>query len=334
VTPSPPLFVLPLALFLSGLCTACQSAAPGTLKVSSHAVSRSAVSGSAVSGSAAGADEPGPVAVIQGRPLSKAALADFWFERYRDEYGRTLDALVEERLTISEAYRHGIRVPAAALGKAVESEVEARRKQIQSVYGKEADLEAEVKNAYGVGVQTWREKILGPRLHARLLMERVIRWDTNGRERVLGRVIVMEDAAGAMRVVAKVRRGADFSLTAVKESKDPSGKRGGVLPWMGRGDLAFPGVEKRLFAAQAGQVVGPLEVQVQGKPQWQIYKIIRRMPAWTGGYEANYQRLEADLKTTPVGNGEYTRWRARTRRDAGVRYYRPDGRIWMAPVRR
>lgn len=308
-----------LALFFGLFCTACQGSPP-------HAA--------AVSGSATGADKPGPVAVIGGRTVSKATLADYWFERYPQEYGRTLDALVDERLTIAEAYKHGIRVPAAALGKAVDAEVEARRKQIQSVYGKEADLEAEVKNAYGVGVAAWKKKILGPRLHARLLMERVIRWDTNSRERLLARVIVMDDATNAARVAAKVRIGADFSLTAMKESKDPSGKLGGVLPWMGRGDLAFPGVERLLFDAQSAQVVGPLEVRVEGKRQWQIYKIIRRQAAWSGGYEPNYQRLETDLKTTLVDSGEYSRWRVRTRRDAGVRYYRPDGRLWEAPSSR
>lgn len=308
-----------IVLLLLSLCTACRSRAPQT---------------SPVFGSEAGADKDGPVAVIGGRTVSKATLADFWFGRYPEEYGRTLDALVDERLAIAAAYKSGIRVPATALSKAVASEVDARSKQIQSVYGKQADLEAEVRNAYGVDVDVWKTKILEPRLHARLLMERVIRWDTNSRERVLARVIVVEDAPASMRVAAKIRRGADFSLTAMKESKDPSGKAGGVLPWIGRGDLAFPGVEKRLFAAQAGQVVGPLEVQVQGRAQWQIYKIIRRMQAWTGRAEANFERLETDLKTTPVRNAEYERWRVRTRREAGVRYYRPDGRLWQPPARR
>lgn len=285
----------------------------------------------AASGNDRGKASDGPVAVLGGRPVSKADLADYWFERYPEEYGRTLDALLDERLVIDAAHRLGIRVPAEELQKAVNKEVEARRKQIRSMYGDDVDLGTELRRAYGVTVATWRTKVLAPRLHVRLLLERVIRWDTHSRERVHARVIVLEDAARAQRITDKIRRGADFSLTALKESKDPSGKRGGNLPLIGRGDLAFPGVEERLFRASKGSLIGPLEVRVRGKPQWQIYRIVERKPAWEGGYESNWKRLEKDLAERPISGPEFERWRARVRRDGAVRYYRPDGRLWTPP---
>ncbi len=279
-------------------------------------------------------DKPAPVAVIAGRPLSTGELADWWFERYPEEYGRTLGTLIDERLAIRDARAQGVRVPRAALTKAVHAEVEARRKQLHSLYGDAADLAAEVQRAYGVDVPTWRTKVLVPRLHARLLMERVVRWDTRRRERVHARVIVLADAAHARGIVQRLRKGADFSLLAAKESLDPSGKRGGDLPWIGRGDLSFPGVEKRLFEAPAGSIVGPLEVRVAGKAQFQVYKIIRRPAPWTGSLETHWQRLEEDLVARRVDQGEFERWRTRARRDGGVRLYRPDGRVWQAPAQR
>ncbi|MDJ0520448.1 MAG: peptidylprolyl isomerase [Planctomycetota bacterium] len=281
-----------------------------------------------------GADKPGPVAVVDGKRLSKAELADWWFDRYPEEYGRTLGALVDERLAIRAAHAQGIRVPRAVLEKAVAAEVEARRKQLSSLYGKEADLAAEVRRAYGVDVEAWRTRVLAPRLHARLLMERVIRWDTRRRERVHARVIVLTNETRAQDLIGRLRKGADFSLLAARESLDPSGKRGGDLPWIGRGDLAFPGVEERLFSAQAGGLVGPLRVNVEGREQFHVYKVIQRRPPWTGTADANWQRLEKDLADRPVGQGEFERWRARTRRDAGVRFYRPDGRVWQPPAGR
>ena len=165
-------------------------------------------------------------------------------------------------------------------------------------------------------------------------MERVLRWDTHSSERLHARVIVVKDAARARRLAAKIRRGADFSLTALKESKDPSSKRGGNLPMIGRGDLAFPGVEQRLFAAPSGSLVGPLEVRVDGAPQWQIYRIVSRHEAWKGRYEANWRRLEEDLTERPVSSAEFARWRARVRRGRGVRYYRPNGSVWEPPAPR
>jgi hypothetical protein len=281
-----------------------------------------------------GQDSAGPVAVVGGQRLTKAMLADHWFDRYPEEYARTLNSLIDEKVALADARRLGIRVPAAVLEKAVAAEVEARRKQIRSIYGEKATLQDEVSRAYGLDVAAWRKQVLGPRLHVRLLMERVIRWATHGRDRVHARVIVMDDGARARRVAAKIQRGADFSLTALKESKDPSGKRGGNLPMIGRGDLAFPGVEERLFAASPGSLVGPLEVRVDGAPQWQIYRIVSRREAWQGSYESSWQRLEKDLAERPVAAAEFTRWRARVRRGDGVRYYRPDGRTWSPPGRR
>jgi hypothetical protein len=307
------------SLSLFACLAACQ-ATPGTAARS-------------VSGNDRGPDRAGPVAVVAGRPVSKAALADYWFERYPEEYGRTLDALVDERLVAAYARRDGIRVPIEALNQAEAREIDARRKQLASMFGKEADLAAEVRRAYGIDVPTWRRRILRPRLHAKLLMERVIRWDTRSRPRVHARVIVLDDPGRAAKVMAKLRQGADFSLTALKESKDPTARVGGDLPSIGRGDLAFPGVEARLFAAPAGALVGPLEVRVNGRPQWQIYKIIERQPAWQGDVASRHARLENDLVAKPMTGAEYERWRTRVRRDAGVRYYQPDGRVWAGPPR-
>lgn len=290
--------------------------------------------GRAAFGNDRGTDRAGPVAVVGGRPLSKEMLADHWFDRYPEEYARTLNSLIDEQAVLADARRVGIRVPGATLSEAVASEVAARRKQIRSLYGDDATLDDEVRRAYGIEIGVWKQKVLGPRLHVHLLMERVIRWDTHSSDRLHARVIVLNDQAKARRVAAKIQRGADFSLTALKESEDPSGKRGGNLPMIGRGDLAFGGVEKRLFAAPPGSLVGPLEVRVDGKPQWQIYRIVSRQQAWQGSYESNWKRLEQDLQDRPVASTEFERWRARVRRGGGVRYYRPDGTVWEPPARR
>lgn len=280
------------------------------------------------------ADGRAAVARIDGRPVSKPDLVAFWFERYPQEYARTLGALLDERIAIGDANRDGIRVPRASLEKAVAREVEARRKQLQRIYGEATDLEAEVRRAYGFDLERWKRTVLAPRLHAQLLLERVIRWDTRRRPRVEARVIVSPTADKAIGVRRKLDAGADFSLTALKHSVDASAKRGGVLPAIGRGDLAYPGVEERLFAAQAGALVGPLEVRMEGRPQWQIYKVIRRVPAWQGGVEANWQELENDLIANPIDPGEFQRWQTRVRRAKGVTLFRPDGRPWTPPAPR
>lgn len=269
-----------------------------------------------------------PVAAVGERRFTKAHLGDYWFHRYPEEYARTLDEMVEEWLVWSEARQGGVTVPEARLAAAVEREVEARRAQVRDLLGPDADLEAEVRRAYGLGLAAWRERVLRPRLATVLLKERVVRLDSRRRARLHARVIVLADPARARWVRAQLERGADFALLARQESRDPSGRRGGDLPWIARGDLVHPGVEEALFAAPAGALVGPLAVEVDGVPQWHLYRVLEHAPAWAEGGGDLAARLEADLVAAPVGPGEVLRWRLRRRAERGIRYFRPDGTPW------
>jgi len=62
-------------------------------------------------------------------------------------------------------------------------------------------------------------------------------------------------------VAARVKKGESFAALAKEASDDPIGKaRGGDLGWRGHGATNLPGdPEKQLFAAKAGDVVGPLK---------------------------------------------------------------------------
>jgi peptidyl-prolyl cis-trans isomerase C len=275
------------------------------------------------SGNDRGEDVEAPAATMRGGAVSRAALGDFWFDRHRDAYRRVLDELVDERVAAAEATRRGIEVPAARLSLAVDEEVRARTSQLRATYGDDASLDDVVRRAYGLDVETWKRTVLAPRLRMALLIERVVRLDSRSRPEVRARLIVSHDPAHAASVAAKVRAGADFSLTALRESRDPSAAAGGTLPPIAPGDLALPGVEQRLFAARAGEVVGPLEVVLEGRRQWHVYKVVEREDPWPAG--AARARLETDLSRAPVDRAEYERWRERVRRAYDVRLFAPDG---------
>lgn len=266
------------------------------------------------------------VAAVAGQPITAADLSAYWFARYPEEYERTLNALVDERLVRREAQQFHLSVPAATLAAAVDREVKARTEQLRKLYGDKVDLASQVRKAYGVDVRTWRTTILRPRMHSQLLLERVVRWDTRRRPRIHARVIVRSDVASARTIADRVRRGADFGLTAVRESEDATAKAGGDLPWIARGDLAFPEVERALFAASPGSIVGPLAVQVDGATQWHTYKYIRRLAAWPRDARQSAARLEQDLRDRPFTRGEYERWRARAVSTHRVQTFRPDGK--------
>ncbi|MGE0191668.1 MAG: peptidylprolyl isomerase [Planctomycetota bacterium] len=268
------------------------------------------------------------VAIVGGQAVTTADLAAYWFARYPEEYARTLDDLVDARLARTAAAASGLGVPQEALDAAEEKEVEARREQVAALLGEGATLEERIEGAYGVDVPTWRARILRPRLYDRLLVERVVRHDTRSRLRLAVRVLVRPDEPSARALAADAARGADFGALASKHSLDPTARRGGELPSFGRGDLAWPDVEAALFAAAPGGLVGPLRVEVDGKPAWHLYKVVERQAPWSGDAASRGPRLERDLVERPVEPAEYERWRARAAREAGVKLFTPAGQPW------
>jgi hypothetical protein len=272
------------------------------------------------------------VATVGRTPITKPELADYQFARYRAQYLRSLDELIDERVARTVARQAGVGVPPDVLRQAIDKEVEARREVQKDMYGEGDSLEAWVGRGYGVGVDEWREGILRPRIEGVLIRQRVARLENRRELRLHVRLIVCGSAEAANRVLQKLRAGADFSLTALKESEDATKSVGGTLPPIARGDLAaYPVVEQKLFEAAPGSLLGPLRVNVEGTPQWQIYKVVRRDEPWRLSGQALSEALEEDLESRPMTRAEYEAWRLRLRKERAVRYFRPDGSGWQPP---
>ena len=271
------------------------------------------------------------VATIGSEAVTAADLTAFLYARYRDSWVRTMEALLDERIARHEAKRLGLVLPAGKLDKALAGEVEARRKQLAEVYGEDVKLEDEVRRGYGVDFAAWKRDVLRPRLRMQLLLMRVVRLDTRRRDRVKARVIVVDEQDRAARLKKRLASGADFSLTALKESVDPTSQNGGDLPAVARGDLTLPAVEEALFAAKAGDLIGPIPVTIGGREQFHLYKVIERIPPWSGTRAEIMSRLEQDLSETKIQRNEFERWRARMRRDFRTRVFDPEGRTVILP---
>ncbi len=292
-----------------------------------------ALSGSAPPATCGGEDAApaGTVAVVGASRITKADLSDFLYARSRERWLEALDDMVDERILAAERGRLGIAVPPAALDAAVEAEAKAREDQLKARFGDSADLAASVREHYGLDVAAWKRDVLRPRLATHLLLQRAVRLSTRTREQVSARVIVSRDRAKAAEIRLKLDRGADFSLTALQESEDPSRSTGGVLPTIARGDLVVPAVEGALFSTPPGGLAGPLEVAGEGGVEWHVYKVVGRAPPWEGDAASLAPRLEADLSASPVTRGEYERWATRARRAYGARCFAPDGSALRVP---
>jgi foldase protein PrsA len=89
-------------------------------------------------------------------------------------------------------------------------------------------------------------------------------------EQVKLRQMVLATEEQAKKLLVKVKAGADFEALAKSQSLDEATReRGGSLGWVEKGHLQWPDLEKAIFAAKEGQVVGP----VATKLGWHLVKI-------------------------------------------------------------
>lgn len=72
--------------------------------------------------------------------------------------------------------------------------------------------------------------------------------------------ILVKTEDEANRILKRISDGEDFTAVAKRFSSCPSRKNGGDLGWFGRGMMATE-FEKAAFAADAGNVVGPVKTQ-------------------------------------------------------------------------
>ena len=72
-------------------------------------------------------------------------------------------------------------------------------------------------------------------------------------EQIRGRNILVKNKAEAEELLKLLKDGADFGKLAMERSIDPTGKRGGIFGWIGKGKMP-PAIEKAAFALEEGKV--------------------------------------------------------------------------------
>ncbi|HVR37450.1 MAG TPA: peptidylprolyl isomerase [Thermoanaerobaculia bacterium] len=83
--------------------------------------------------------------------------------------------------------------------------------------------------------------------------------------------------------------GTDFSKLASTMSDSGTRDKGGDLGEVGRGEL-LPDLDKAVFAATAGSILGPIET----KSGWHIIKVESRLPSEVPAFESVKDRLRRD----------------------------------------
>jgi peptidyl-prolyl cis-trans isomerase SurA len=101
---------------------------------------------------------------------------------------------------------------------------------------------------------------------------------------------VAEARQRATEVAEAARKaGTDFATLASTMSESGTKDKGGDLGEVNRGDLV-PELDRAVFNATAGSVIGPLE----GKSAWHILKVEQRLPSEVPAFETVKERLRRD----------------------------------------
>lgn len=72
--------------------------------------------------------------------------------------------------------------------------------------------------------------------------------------------ILVKTETEALACITYMRQGKTFEELAKEKSLCPSGKKGGILGWFGRGQMVKE-FENAAFSGKKGQVVGPVKTQ-------------------------------------------------------------------------
>jgi len=110
----------------------------------------------------------------------------------------------------------------------------------------------------------------------------------------------------------QARNGADFALLAKTASEAATKDKGGDLGEVARGEL-LPELDKAVFNATAGQVLGPVEA----KTAWHILKVEQRLPSEVPAFETLKEKLRKDV-SDEAWQRDYKAYVDRLRKEAFI----------------
>jgi len=182
-----------------------------------------------------------------------------------------LEGMIEQELIDQQAAKLGITV--------AEAEVDAAINQSIAETGGADAFNKYLANVAGMTLDEWRAGQREAMLTQKVI-ERVTRDVPAKAEQVHARHILVDTAAEANSLLAKLRAGADFALLAQQYSKDTvASAGGGDLGWFPRGGLFDAALEKAAFELQPGQISGVVQSDLGGQTVYHIVQVIERDPS-------------------------------------------------------
>ena len=87
-------------------------------------------------------------------------------------------------------------------------------------------------------------------------------------------IIMLEDRETATSVLTRLKNGEDFGVMAKSKSIHPTAKKDGDLGFFRQGDFSTE-FEKAIFGVKAGNLTGIVDIKVQDKTYYCIFKRVK-----------------------------------------------------------
>ena len=285
-----------LALLVAGLPAACASPAPRR-------------------GWADGGDpeRSGSVGWIGGKAVTYGEVGRYIHQREPDVFTRNMIRYIVERVTLEEARPLGVTVPRTILARETNRRMQAWDRRVRAASkaqtGQEIEPSLWLQRVAEMSLADFRD-LMAEAARVELMQDRLLRYEALVAPSVEVSMIVAEDKALGERLKRELEGGADLAELARKHSRHPSSKEGGRVPFpLLQADVLEKRIRDALFAAKAGDIIGPFAAGRKGMVQ--IYRVEAARPARKIRYSEAEPEIARGLEQRPVVMGEYERWRRR-----------------------
>ncbi|MEZ5978136.1 MAG: peptidylprolyl isomerase [Planctomycetota bacterium] len=237
------------------------------------------------------------LARVGGREVTVSELLSSIRQRDAQLLGFHLNLLVGERLAEIEAQRIGLEIAQQDVDDRARTHEAAFVAQLQG-----SSLDTVLRDELGVDPAAFRTR-LARDARRELLTERVVRTFTLAQETARVRILVAPDDV-LDRVRERFAAGEDFGALASELSRDPTGRDGGLVPYVVRSERSR--LARLAFRTDVGTLGGPIDVGEDGLKLLLLVEAVRQPVL--GDWSTVRGAVESSLADHEVTEEEYLQW--------------------------
>ncbi len=251
-----------------------------------------------------------PVAVINGRPLTKA---DF-VQRLAEWYGpQVLDEIITRVLVDQEMKRLGVSNTPEEVNLRIDLQVKLAEEELKQQSGGQMTL-PDYLEGKGESLESFRQMLFhNENFQKQLILEKMVQHCIKTEEQIEVQHIVVDNEAKAREIHQQLHKGADFAALAQQHSDDQmSGSQGGKMVPFIRGlstmGLAFDEAALKLKDGELSDVI-------HTQRGFHIIRRIGTRPANTASYSELKDEVWKSLVERPMNKRLVMSWLYRLRWD-------------------